>query len=395
MKTNRFYNEVTVDQLRVKEHEVGPFYYYNTSLLKQTLDSIKREIVDTPHFHVHYAIKANANVKLLNIIKQAELGVDCVSGGEVRTAIEVGFDAQKIVFAGVGKSDKEIEYALAQGISCFNVESIPELEVINECAARMKTTAHVAFRINPNVDAHTHEKITTGLNENKFGLAMEDMLPAIQIAKEMEHIEVVGLHFHIGSQILHLEVFKTLCAQINELQLQLLAAGFTPKSINVGGGLGINYDNPNEGSIPDFKMYFQIFKDNLELQNGQQVHFELGRSIVAQCGALISRVLYMKQGHTKKFLIIDAGFTELVRPAMYGSLHYIENLSAVGAPVDHYDIVGPICESSDVFAKDYELPTSSRGDIIAIRSAGAYGEVMASTYNCRTLPQSFLDTEIN
>ena len=395
MKTNTFYNAVTVDQLRACEHEVGPFYYYNTQLLKDTLKAIKSEISDAPNYHIHYAIKAHANPKLLSIIKEYGMGVDCVSGGEVKVAIETGFNPKDIVFAGVGKSDKEIEYALSQGISCFNVESIPELEVINELASRLGVVAHVAFRINPNVDAHTHEKITTGLNENKFGLAMEDMIPAIQIAKDMENVEVVGLHFHIGSQILHLEVFKNLCAQINELQLQLQAIGFTPKSINVGGGLGINYDNPNLESIADFKTYFSIFKNYLELQNGQQVHFELGRSIVAQCGALIAQVLYMKQGHTKKFLIIDAGFTDLVRPAMYGSLHYIENLSAVGAPIDRYDVVGPICESSDVFAKDYELPTSQRGDIISIRSAGAYGEVMSSTYNCRTLPKSYLDVDFN
>ena len=388
-----FYNNISTDQLRTKLSEVGPFYYYNTSLLQATLDTIAGAIADSPHYHVHYAIKANANPRILRLISQAGMGADCVSGGEILAAIENGFLPENVVLAGVGKSDREIRLALTTGIQCFNVESIPELEVINELAEKYSKTARVAFRINPNVDAHTHAKITTGLNENKFGLAMEDLLPALRIASEMENIEVCGLHFHIGSQILDLEVYKHLCARINELQLQIEAEGFSAKSINVGGGLGIDYDNPNANPIPDFTTYFNIFKENLEIRPGQQVHFELGRSIVAQCGALLSSVLYMKQGHTKKFLIVDAGFTDLIRPAMYGSLHFIENLTAEGDSATLYDVVGPICESSDVFAKDYKLPTSRRGDIIAFRSAGAYGEVMASTYNCRQLPKSFTETD--
>lgn len=390
---NNFYKDITTDQLCEIERKVGPFYYYNTSVLLETLQSIQQATAELPHFHVHYAVKANANPKLLNLICKAGFGADCVSGGEVKAALDAGFSPSSIVFAGVGKSDREITFALENGIHCFNVESIPELEVINEHAERLNTTARVAFRINPNVDAHTHEKITTGLNENKFGLAMEDMIPAMRLASELENIEVIGLHFHIGSQILDLEVYKALCHRINELQLQLEAEGFSAKSINVGGGLGIDYVHPNENPIPNFKEYFDIFKENLALRPGQQVHFELGRSIVAQCGALICSVLYMKQGHTKNFLIVDAGFTELIRPAMYGSVHYAENLSAEGSNSQRYDIVGPICESSDVFAKNYHLPVSQRGDIIAFRSAGAYGEVMSSTYNCRTLPQSFFDTD--
>jgi diaminopimelate decarboxylase len=248
--------------------------------------------------------------------------------------------------------------------------------------------------VNPNVDAHTHEKITTGLHENKFGLAMEDLIPAIRLCNELEAVEYVGLHFHIGSQILDLSVYEALCNRINEIQLQLEAEGIHTQSINVGGGLGIDYDHPDHNPIPNFNAYFKVFKDNLEIRNGQQVHFELGRSIVAQCGALVSSVLYVKQGHTKNFLIVDAGFTELIRPAMYGSLHFTENITAEGAPTAHYDIVGPICESSDVFAKDYPLPTSQRGDIIVFRSAGAYGEVMASTYNCRTLPLTFTTEQL-
>lgn len=389
-----FYEGVTLQQLQKIEREVGPFYYYNTSLLCQTLDAIRKELSATPHFHVHYAIKANANPALLTLVRKAGLGVDCVSGGEVQRALEVGFEPKGIVFAGVGKSDREIRTALQAGISCFNVESLPEMEVINELAKQLHVKARLAFRVNPNVDAHTHEKITTGLHENKFGLAMEDLIPAIRLCNELEAVEYVGLHFHIGSQILDLSVYEALCNRINEIQLQLEAEGIHTQSINVGGGLGIDYDHPDQNPIPDFNAYFKVFKDNLEIRNGQQVHFELGRSIIAQCGALVSSVLYVKQGHTKNFLIVDAGFTELIRPAMYGSLHFTENITAEGAPTAHYDIVGPICESSDVFAKDYPLPSSQRGDIIVFRSAGAYGEVMASTYNCRTLPLTFTTEQL-
>ncbi len=389
-----FYEGVTHELLKNVEQEVGPFYYYNTSLLCKTLESIQEELIDTPHFHVHYAIKANANPVLLKFIKQSGFGVDCVSGGEVQRALEVGFSPDGIVFAGVGKSDREIQLALRAGISCFNVESLPEMEVINELAKQDNVKARLAFRVNPNVDAHTHEKITTGLHENKFGLAMEDVIPAIRLSQELDNVEYVGLHFHIGSQILDLSVYEELCCRINEIQLQLEAEGIHTQSINVGGGLGVDYENPDVNPITNFTEYFKVFKDNLEIRNGQQVHFELGRSIVAQCGALVSSVLYVKQGHTKNFLIVDAGFTELIRPAMYGSLHYTENISAEGASTAHYDIVGPICESSDVFAKDYLLPTSQRGDIIVFRSAGAYGEVMASTYNCRMLPHTFTTEQI-
>ena len=389
-----FYEGITPELLRKVESEVGPFYYYNTSLLCQTLERINSELSSTPNFHVHYAIKANANPELLRIIKQAGMGVDCVSGGEVARALEVGFSPDGIVFAGVGKSDREILTALKAGISCFNVESIPEMEVINELAKQLNVKARLAFRVNPNVDAHTHEKITTGLHENKFGLAMEDIIPAIRLCNELEAVEYVGLHFHIGSQILDLSVYEALCNRINDIQLQLEAEGIHTQSINVGGGLGIDYNNPDKNPIPNFSEYFKVFKDNLEIRNGQQVHFELGRSIIAQCGALVSSVLYVKQGHTKNFLIVAAGFTELIRPAMYGSLHFTENITAEGAPTAQYDIVGPICESSDVFAKDYLLPNSQRGDIVVFRSAGAYGEVMASTYNCRTLPKTFTTQQI-
>ena len=368
-----------------------PFYSYDTQLLQQTLAAIRDAIADAPHFHVHYAVKACATPGILRLIAAAGLGADCVSGGEVERAADCGFAPADIVFAGVGKSDQEINVALRLGISCFNVESLPELEVINELAAAQGTVANVAFRINPNVDAHTHAKITTGLNENKFGLAMEDMLPAIRRAQELPAVKYVGLHFHIGSQITELEPFENLVQRVNELQNVLDAEGIRTEWINVGGGLGVNYAQPEEEPIPDFAGYFRVFKEKLALRPGQQVHFELGRAVVAQCGSLICRVLYVKHGHKKDFVIVDAGMTDLMRPALYGSTHEARNLSHPEAPIARFDIVGPICESSDVFLSDYNLPSPQRGDLIAFKSAGAYGEIMASCYNCRPLPASWID----
>lgn len=368
-----------------------PFYTYDTQLLQQTLTAIRDAIADAPHFHVHYAVKACATPGILRLIAAAGLGADCVSGGEVERAADCGFAPADIVFAGVGKSDQEINTALRLGISCFNVESLPELEVINELAAAQGKVANVAFRINPNVDAHTHAKITTGLNENKFGLAMEDMLPAIRRAQELPAVKYVGLHFHIGSQITELEPFENLVQRVNELQNVLDAEGIRTEWINVGGGLGVNYAEPEEEPIPDFAGYFRVFKEKLALRPGQQVHFELGRAVVAQCGSLICRVLYVKHGHEKDFVIVDAGMTDLMRPALYGSTHEARNLSHPEAPIARFDIVGPICESSDVFLSNYNLPSPQRGDLIAFKSAGAYGEIMASCYNCRPLPASWID----
>ena len=368
-----------------------PFYTYDTQLLQQTLAAIRDAIADAPHFHVHYAVKACATPGILRLIAAAGLGADCVSGGEIERAADCGFAPADIVFAGVGKSDQEINTALRLGISCFNVESLPELEVINELAAAQGKVANVAFRINPNVDAHTHAKITTGLNENKFGLAMEDMLPAIRRAQELPAVKYVGLHFHIGSQITELEPFENLVQRVNELQNVLDAEGIRTEWINVGGGLGVNYAQPEEDPIPDFAGYFRVFKEKLALRPGQQVHFELGRAVVAQCGSLISRVLYVKHGHEKDFVIVDAGMTDLMRPALYGSTHEARNLSHPEAPIARFDIVGPICESSDVFLSNYNMPSPQRGDLIAFKSAGAYGEIMASCYNCRPLPASWID----
>ena len=370
------------------KHMATPFYYYDMELLRQTLRAINQETAKHEGFCVHYAMKANANPKLLKTIREAGLGADCVSGGEIEAAIRAGFPSSKIVYAGVGKSDWEINLGLDNDIFCFNVESIPELEVINELAAAKDMVARIALRINPNVGAHTHANITTGLAENKFGIAMRDMETVIEQATRMKHVHFVGLHFHIGSQILDMGDFEALCNRINELQNQLENHRIIVENINVGGGLGIDYQHPNRVPIPDFKAYFDTYARKLILRNGQMLHFELGRAVVAQCGSLISRTLYIKEGAVKKFCIIDAGMTDLIRPALYQAYHKIENISSE-KPLQTYDVVGPICESSDVFAKQIDLNGSCRGDLIAIRSAGAYGEIMASQYNCRRLPVGY------
>ena len=370
-----------------------PFYYYDSALLKRTLETVKKS-ADAYGYHIHYAIKANTNPGILAEVTKYGFGVDCVSGGEIKHALEAGFDGNKIMYAGVGKTDKEIEFALDSNIRCFNVESLPELENINEIAARKNCMAHVAMRINPNIDAHTHHYITTGLKENKFGISMDDLDSFVEKALEMKNIDLCGVHFHIGSQILYHEPFVELCKRIKELLERIEELGADITLIDVGGGLGINYDDPDGEPIPDFDGYFKTFHDNLELKAGQELHFEPGRSIVGQCGSLITRVLYVKEGREKKFVIVDAGMTDLIRPALYQAHHKIENLTSQSAIDDVYDVVGPICESSDKFSSDERLPLTSRGDILALRSAGAYGEVMASTYNGRSLPKSYFSEQL-
>lgn len=359
-----------------------PFYFYDMPLLKATLDELKAQIADSP-YEVHYAIKANANASLLAAIRDAGLGADCVSGWEVKAVVEAGFAGNKIVFAGVGKTDSEIEYALDHDIACFNIESEPELRVINDLALAKGKTANVAIRVNPNIDAHTHRYITTGLSDNKFGINLELLGDVVRLANSLPAICLKGLHFHIGSQLTDFEPYKMLCEVVNRLQDEFEAEGVKFETINVGGGLGIDYNNPDQNAIADFKTFFEVFKNNIKLREGQHLHFELGRSIVAQCGSLITRVSYVKKSVTKQFVIVDAGMSDLIRPALYQAHHAIQNISNTEGPCEKYDVVGPICESSDTFGVDEQLPTVKRGDFLALRSAGAYGEIMASHYNLR------------
>ncbi|GMO34854.1 MAG: diaminopimelate decarboxylase [Candidatus Azobacteroides pseudotrichonymphae] len=364
-----------------------PFYFYDIELLRKTLQVVVLEAAKYD-YHIHYAVKANKNPRILSIIREMGLGADCVSGGEIETVLNEGFSAEKVVFAGVGKTDWEINLGLEKDIFCFNVESIPELVVINHLACAKNTIARVALRINPEIDSHTHHYITTGIKDNKFGINLDQLDRVLDMLSTLSSIQLVGIHFHIGSQIMDLTPFRLLCSQVNELQQKFIQRGIFLKHINFGGGLGIDYENPDENPIPSFREYFNVFRTHFFVLNNQQIHFELGRSIVGQCGNLISKVLYVKEGSIKRFVILDAGFTELIRPAFYESYHVIENLSLEEA-TDVYDVVGPICESSDCFAKQRVLKKTYRGDIIAIRSAGAYGEVMASQYNCRQLPKSY------
>lgn len=370
-----------------------PVYYYDIELLNRTLEALVKAASIDLRFKVHYAIKANARQELLRIIASYPLGADCVSGGEISAAINAGFPADRIVYAGVGKTDREINLALSHDIECFNVESVPELQVIDTLARKAGKIATVALRVNPEIDAHTHRYITTGLSENKFGIDMNQLDDAVDLALKMQSVNLVGLHFHIGSQLTCLDSYKLLCDRVNMLLQHYRERGISFRTINVGGGLGIDYDSPDINPIPDFSNFFRLFKENLKLEPKQELHFELGRSIVAQCGSLITRVLYVKESTSRKFAIVDAGMTELIRPALYQAHHAIQLLDPDkgNRPVEKYDIVGPICESSDVFAVDLMMPQLHRGDILAIRSAGAYGETMASQYNLRPLPSAIFN----
>ena len=365
-----------------------PFYYYDLKLLNKTLDEINRQIKGHP-FKVHYAVKANGNKTILEEIAKKGFGVDLVSGGEISAALAAGFAANGMVYSGVGKTDPEINLGLDNDIYSFNVESVPELEVINELAGKKGKVANISIRVNPDIDAHTHRYITTGTAEDKFGINIEMLSTAVNKALSLPNIHLRGLHFHVGSQITDMKPFSMLCDSVNGLLDYFDRHDIRFEMINVGGGLGIDYVKPDVNAIPDFEHFFNTFKHKLKLRKGQELHFELGRSIVAQCGSLIARVVFVKENRNKKFVILDAGMTDLIRPALYQAHHVIQNISLRDTASDVYDVVGPICESSDVFAHDEKLPVSKRGDIFAIRSAGAYGETMASRYNMRQLPKSY------
>ncbi len=376
---------------KFKELET-PFFYYNTDRLKKILNKVKSASAKFNYF-IHFAMKANANDKLLGIIKDHGFGADCVSGNEVKKAIELGFSPNSVVFAGVGKSDKEINLALNSGIFSFNCESLQEIEVINELAKTKCKTANIAIRVNPNVNAHTHHYITTGLEENKFGLNSWEFDKLFELLRKLENIKLIGLHFHIGSQIMDLNVFKNLCIRVNEIQEVFINNQFIVQHINVGGGLGVDYENPDNDNFPDFEAFFSLFNRFLKLKHGQELHFELGRALIARVGDLISRVLYVKNGINTNFAILDAGMTELIRPALYQAYHKIENLSSVKG-IEFYDVVGPICESSDIFGKTVQMKETKRGDLVALRMTGAYGEVMASRYNLRDLAKAYYSDEL-
>lgn len=386
----------TIDRF---EKIATPFYFYDMDLLRRTVDQV-HDLAQKHNLRVHYAVKANSNEKILKEISAMGFGADCVSGNEVLHAHECGFPADRIVYAGVGKSDKEICNAMRLGIEAFNCESLQEIFVINEMAREYGMVANVSVRINPDIDAHTHKYVTTGLYENKFGISQHEFDKLIELIGKSRNINFIGLHFHIGSQITRVaEVFALECRRVNELVAYFERNGLEVKNINLGGGLGVDYDDPDGNPIPDFQTWFSTIDREIVRRPNQTVHVEPGRSIVAQCGTLISRVMFVKSGETKNFLIMDAGMNDLIRPALYGAYHRIENLSATMRPFfpshQAYDIVGPVCESSDVWGAGRLLPLSVRGDLMAIRSTGAYGQVMASRYNMKDLAPAVYSDSID
>lgn len=397
-KLDTFFEHNMLDFNSIEQFDkvATPFWYYDMELFRRTVDHVA-ELADIHGIKVHYAVKANVERRLLEYISGKGFGADCVSGNEVLHAHSCGFPADKIVYAGVGKSDKEIYQALNLGIEAFNCESLQEIYVINEMARTCGLTANVSVRINPDIDAHTHKYVTTGLYENKFGISHHEFDKLIALVHNSSHINFIGLHFHIGSQITRVEeVYALECERVNEIVAYFERNGLEVRNINLGGGLGVDYDDPDENPIAEFGTWFRTISENIRVREGQSVHVEPGRSIVAQCAALISRVLFVKSGETKNFLIMDAGMNDLIRPALYGAYHKIENLSAAMRPFfpthQAYDIVGPVCESSDVWGAGRLLPLSVRGDLMAIRSAGAYGQVMSSRYNMKDIaPAVFSD----
>lgn len=368
-----------------------PFYYYDIDLLNKTIEQVQKHGI-SKGYHIHFAIKANFNPEVLKYIREGGLGIDCVSGMEIERAVEAGFDPSKIAFAGVGKTDREIQTGLDHNIFSFNCESLQELTVLNDLAKKAGKKAPVSIRLNPNVEAKTHKYITTGLNENKFGITTDKLPRLFELLPTLNSVTLNGIHFHIGSQIRDLKPFKDLCLKVNELQNLFEAEGFSLDHLNLGGGFGINYEDPDSEPIPDFESFFNLFEKHLKVRENQQVHFELGRSISGQFGSLISSVLFIKDGINTNFAVIDAGMTELIRPALYQAVHHVDVLTST-LPAVKYDVVGPICETSDTFRRGMSLPELKRGDLVAIRSAGAYGEVMSSSFNLRERVNTYFSTD--
>ncbi|MBL6852929.1 MAG: diaminopimelate decarboxylase [Alphaproteobacteria bacterium] len=369
-------------ELSVLAEKVGtPFYCYSSATLKRHYsvfaDSFPRGSL------VAYSVKANGNLGVLRTLARLGAGADVVSGGELRKALKAGVPGTKIVFSGVGKTRAEMKLALEAGIHQFNVESEPELEALSEVAQSLNREAPVTIRVNPDVDAKTHAKITTGTSETKFGIPWSRARAAYALAGKLKGIQVVGIDVHIGSQIVDLEPFETAFRKVVELAYVLRADGHAISRLDLGGGLGVPYITNNEPP-PDPQAYGAM-ATRVTKDLGVQLILEPGRLIAANAGILVSRVLYVKQGEAKTFAIIDAAMNDLIRPALYDSHHEIVRVNEPGlnTPRRKYDVVGPICETSDIFAADREMPELKSGDLVAILSAGAYGAVMSSAYNAR------------
>lgn len=377
---------------KLRKYET-PFYLYDIALLRQTLESVTYESKKY-NYHLHYAIKANYDDRLLQVIREYGLGIDCASGNELKKAIEAGFDPKTIVYAGVGKRDKELRYAIEQKILAINVESLEELFLLDRMSGEMGVVTDVALRINPDIDPKTNHCIDTGQADSKFGISYEEILENAEELKKLQNLKLIGIHLHIGSQIRELHVFENMCNKVNVIIENLERLGFSFRFVDVGGGLGVNYDVPENEPIPNFASLFSIIHNHLSVGD-REVHFEFGRAIVAECGELITSVLFNKTTATgRRLVIVDASMTELIRPALYGSYHNIENVTSDSESNVKYTIVGTACESTDVFQENVSLKKTKRGDLIAIKSAGAYGMSMASRYNLHDLPGAVYSDEL-
>ncbi|CAN7366025.1 diaminopimelate decarboxylase [Pararhizobium sp. LjRoot238] len=361
-----------------------PFYCYSTATLERHYSVFSKAFADIDAM-VCYAMKANSNQAVLKTLGRLGAGVDVVSGGELRRALAAGIPASRIMFSGVGKTSGEMDLALEAGIYCFNVESEPELEILNARAVRLGKQAHVSFRINPDVDAKTHAKISTGKKENKFGISWERARAVYAHAATLPGIKVTGIDMHIGSQITELQPFEDAFKLLRELVDTLRADGHTIDHVDVGGGLGVPYkEDNNPPPLPD--AYANIVKDQLRNLNCKIVT-EPGRLIVGNAGILVTEVIYVKDGGEKTFIIVDGAMNDLIRPTLYEAYHEIRpvRISAANAPRIKADVVGPVCETGDYLALDREMAMPKPGDLIAVGTAGAYGAVQAGTYNSRLL----------
>ena len=370
-----------------------PFYLYDMALLRQTLESVVYES-KRYGYHLHYAIKANYDDRILQVIREYGLGIDCASGNELKKAIEAGFDPKKIVYAGVGKKDKELKYAIEQEILAINVESLEELFLLDRLSGEAGKVTEVALRVNPDIDPKTNHCIDTGQADSKFGISYEEILENADELKKLKNLKLICIHLHIGSQIRELHVFENMCNKVNVIVENMERLGFSFRFVDVGGGLGVNYDVPENEPIPNFASLFSIIHNHLSVGD-REVHFEFGRAIVAECGELITSVLFNKTTATgRRLVIVDASMTELIRPALYGSYHNIENITSDSELTTKYTVVGTACESTDVFQENVSLKKTKRGDLLALKSAGAYGMSMASRYNLHDLPGAVYSDEL-
>ena len=365
--------------------QVGtPVYVYSAATLTRHFGLFRQALAWTDHL-VCFAVKANSNLAVLKLLGDLGAGMDVVSGGEYARAKAAGVPGDRIVFSGVGKTLAEMRQAIEGGIRQFNLESEPEMRALSALAASMGATVPVAIRVNPDVDAKTHEKIATGKSENKFGIPIARAREVYAEAASLPGLQVVGVDVHIGSQLTDLDPYRAAYAKVADLTRVLRADGHAITRLDLGGGLGIPYRRDNNAPPLPIE-YGQVIRDTVG-DLGCEIEIEPGRNIVGNAGILLSKVIYVKHGEGRDFLIVDAAMNDLLRPAMYGAHHDIVPVRepAVGAPVQAFDVVGPVCESGDTFQKGADLPAMAAGDLIAFRSAGAYGAVMASEYNSRPL----------